>query len=208
MRMQMLFAGSYTEGGDFRDAAISGIVRFYRRVWEWVTGEAKTNGTFVLTDEDKARRTVHKAIKRLSDDLPVLGFNTAIAALMGALNTLRDCHLSPQVHQEVARLYVLILAPIAPFLAEELWEQLGGSFSVHQQAWPHYDPVLIVDELITLPIQINGKLRARIEVAAEANEDEVVQQALAAPEVQKHLAGKPISKTFYAPGRLLNIVTS
>ena len=109
--------------------------------------------------EDRARRTIHKTIKRVSDDLPVLGFNTSIAALMGALNTLRDCHLSAPVHQEVARLYVLILAPLAPFLAEELWEQLGGSFSVHQQPWPKYDPALIVDETITLPIQINGKLR-------------------------------------------------
>jgi leucyl-tRNA synthetase len=206
MRMQMLFAGSYAEGGDFRDAAISGIVRFYRRVWEWVTGGAAANLAPAPADEDKAHRTVHKTIKRLSDDLPVLGFNTAIAALMGALNTLRDCRLSAQVHQEMARLYVLILAPLAPFLAEELWEQLGGSFSVHQQAWPKYDPALVVDEMITLPIQINGKLRARIEVAADASEDEVVRQALAAPEVQRHLAGQTIVRTFYAPGRLLSIV--
>jgi leucyl-tRNA synthetase len=115
--MQMLFAGSYTEGGDFRDAAISGIVRFYRRVQEWITSDAESRYAPNHADEDKARRTIHKAIKRVGDDLPVLGFNTSIAALMGALNTLRNCHLSTQVHQEVARLCVLILAPIAPFLA-------------------------------------------------------------------------------------------
>jgi leucyl-tRNA synthetase len=207
MRLQMLFAGSYTEGGDFRDAAISGIVRFYRRVWEWVTGGAAANLAPAPADEDQARRAIHKTIKRVSDDLPMLGFNTAIAALMGALNTLRECRLSAQVHQEMARLYVLILAPLAPFLAEELWEQLGGSFSVHRQAWPKYDPALVVDEMMTLPIQINGKLRARIEVAAEASEDEVVQLALAAPEVQRHLAGQTVVRTFYAAGRLLSIVS-
>ncbi|HTP08489.1 MAG TPA: leucine--tRNA ligase [Anaerolineae bacterium] len=204
MRMQMLFAGSYTEGGDFRDAAISGIVRFYRRVYEWVTSSAEAAP--VPADEEKARRTIHKTIRRMSDDLPVLGFNTSIAALMGALNTLRDCQLSAAVHHEAARLYVLILAPIAPFLAEELWEHLGGSFSVHQQAWPQYDPSLIVDEMMTLPIQINGKLRARIEVAADADEDEIVRQALASPEVQKHLGNKQIVNKIYAIGRLLNIV--
>jgi leucyl-tRNA synthetase len=149
---------------------------------------------------------VHKAIKRLGEDLPVLGFNTSIAALMGTLNTLRDCHLSPPAHREIARLYVLILAPIAPFLAEELWEQLGGPFSVHQQAWPKYDPALVVDERITIPIQINGKLRARIEVSANASEDEVKQKALTAADVQKHLIGKQIVTTIYAAGRLLNIV--
>ncbi len=206
MRMQMLFAGSYTEGGDFRDAAISGIVRFYRRVWEWVTADVEAGLASSPADEDQARRMIHKTIKRLNEDLPVLGFNTSIAALMRALNTLRECHLSPPVHQEVARLYVLILAPIAPFLAEELWERLGGSFSVHQQAWPQIDPALVVDELMTIPIQINGKLRARIEVPVSATEDEVKQQALAAADVQKHLAGKEIVKTIYAAERLLSIV--
>lgn len=218
MRAQMLFAGSYTEGGDFRDAAIGGIVRFYRRVWEWVTqyGEpaspdaqpAQHHGMLhsSISDDVKARRAVHKAIMRVGDDIPALGFNTAIAALMGTLNTLRECRLSLQVHHEVARLYVLILAPIAPFLAEELWERLGGPFSVHQQAWPKYDPALVIDEMITIPIQINGKLRARIEVPSGASEDEVKQHALASPEVQKYIEGKSITKTIYAASRLLNVV--
>ena len=204
MRLQMLFAGSYIEGGDFRDAAISGLVRFHRRVWEWVTQGASTSGS--ADDRDRAFRTIHKTIKRVSDDLPALGFNTAIAALMGALNTLRDCRLSPDNHRKVARLYVLLLAPLAPFLAEELWEHLGGSFSVHQQPWPRYDPALIVDETITIPIQINGKLRGRIEVAADTSEAEVTQQALAAPDAQKYLTDKRIVKIVYVPGRLVNLV--
>jgi leucyl-tRNA synthetase len=206
MRAQMLFAGSYTEGGDFRDAAIGGIVRFYRRVWEWVTEPSAASGQPAVVDEVKARRAVHKAIKRVGDDIPALGFNTAIAALMETLNTLRECQLSSQVHREIARLYVLILAPIAPFLAEELWERLGGPFSVHQQAWPKYDPALVIDAMITIPIQINGKLRARIEVPSGAGEDDVTRQALASADVQKYVEGKSIVKTIYAASRLLNVV--
>ncbi len=210
MRMQMLFAGSYTEGGDFRDAAISGIVRFYRRVWEWVTEGAATPSAAgrapVQADEDTSRRAVHKVIDRLSRELPSLGFNISIAALMDALNTLRDCRLSEPVHHELARLYVLVLAPIAPFLAEELWEQLGEPFSVHQQAWPQADPALVADEVITLPIQINGQLRARIEIAAGLSEDVVVRSALASADVQKYLKDKQVVKTIYVAGRLLSIV--
>ena len=204
MRLQMLFAGSYTAGGDFRDAAISGLVRFLRRVWEWVTHGGSGGGT--KADRDRAFRAIHQTIKRVGDDLPALGFNTAIAGLMGALNTLRDCRLSPSEHRAVARLYVLILAPLAPFLAEELWEHLGGSFSVHQQPWPQYDLALIVDAMLTIPIQINGKLRGRIEVPADATETDVTEQALAAPDVQKFLSGQRFVKTIYVPGRLVNIV--
>jgi len=138
--------------------------------------------------------------------LPALGFNTAIATLMETLNTLRECRVSLQVHNEVARLYVLILAPLAPFLAEELWEQLGGPFSVHQQAWPEYDPALVVDERMTIPIQVNGKLRHRIEVPVSAGEDEITQQALASAEVKRSIEGKQIVKTIYVAGRLLSIV--
>ncbi len=219
MRTHVLFMGTYTEGGDWRDAAISGVMRFYRRVWEWITQGAEAAPTPPDTtsrawepdqhrneDENKARRAIHKAIKRVSDDIPALGFNTAIAALMEALNTLRECRLSPTVHNELARPYVLLLAPFAPFLAEELWERLGGPFSAHQETWPRYDPALVIDEMITIPIQINGKLRARIEVPANASEDEIKQRALASPDVQKYVEGKSIAKTIYAAGRLLNLV--
>jgi leucyl-tRNA synthetase len=205
MRAHMLFIGNYSEGGDFRDSAITGIVRFYKRAWEWVTQGAAADGT--PGDEARARRAVHKAIKKVGEDLPALSFNTAIAALMETLNVLRECRLSPAVRHELARAYVLLLAPIAPFLAEELWERLSGPFSVHQQRWPAYDRELLVDETIVVPVQINGKLRSRIEVAATASEAEITDQALRSPGVQRYTADKQIVKTIYLPGRLLNIVT-
>ena len=207
MRAHMLFLGTYTEGGDFSDSAITGIVRFYKRVWEWVTSVGG-HPHARPEDEAKVRRALHKAIKKVGEDLPALGFNTAIAALMGTLNVLRECKLSTAVHNEIARTYVLLLAPIAPFLAEELWERLGGPFSVHQQAWPKFDPEMVADETIVIPIQVNGKLRDRIEVAVDASEEEIAQKALASPGVKKHIEGKQVVKTIYAAGRLLNIVVN
>lgn len=207
VRGHVLFMGSYVDGGDWRDAAISGVVRFYRRVWEWIT-EPALSETPQPDDTVAARRAVHRALKRVADDLPALGFNTSIAALMEALNTLRECRLTAAAHNDIARQYVLALAPFAPFLAEELWAQLGGPFSVHQQAWPRYDPALVAAETVVIAVQINGRLRARLEVPAAADENEVTRAALAAAAVQKHLENKAVVRIIYAPGRLLNIVAS
>jgi leucyl-tRNA synthetase len=205
MRAHMLFSGSYTEGGDFRDSAITGIVRFYRRVWDWVTRGAAEAGP--PDDAARARRALHQAVKKVGDDLPALSFNTALAALMEALNVLRECRLPPALHQELARTYVLVLAPIAPFLSEELWERLGGAFSVHQQRWPTYDPALLADERLVVPVQVNGKLRSRIEVPAAATEAQIAQAAQADPAIARHLAGQQVIQTIYRPGRMLNLVT-
>jgi leucyl-tRNA synthetase len=216
MRCHVLFMGTYTEGGDWRDAAIAGVARFYRRVWEWVTadltGLAKHPRREAEVGEDPsglntARRALHKAIKKVGEDIPALGFNTAIAALMEALNVLRECRLSAQAHHEIARTYVLLLAPFAPLLAEELWERLGGPFSVHQQPWPPFDPALVAEATIVIPVQVNGKLRDRIEVAVNASQEEITRRALAAPGVKRHIEGKQVVRTVYAVGKLLSIVT-
>jgi leucyl-tRNA synthetase len=214
MRAHLLFSGSYTEGGDFRDAAIPGIVRFYYRVWQWVSREAATDedpltsaGTADRTPgPERAQRAIHGAVKKLGEDLPALRFNTAIATLMETLNTLRGCALTNQDHAQIARTFVLLLAPIAPFLAEELWEQLGGAYSVHQQAWPIFDPALVSAELVEIPIQVNGKLRERIQVRAGAGEALVTGQALALAGMQKYLIGKQVKRTYYIPNRLLNLI--
>ncbi len=181
-------------------------MRFYKRVWEWVTQGATTEG--IPSEEDRARRAVHTAIKQVGEDLPALSFNTAIAALMETLNVVRDCALSRPVHDELARAYMLLLAPIAPFLSEELWEHLNGPFSVHEQRWPAFDPRLLVGEKIVVPIQVNGRLRSRLEVAASASEDEITNKALASPAVQKYVGDRQVTKTIYLPGKLLNIVAT
>jgi leucyl-tRNA synthetase len=213
IRGYVLFMGSYTEVGDWHDSNLPGVERFYKRLWEWVlSGTVQASptssepGSIEKADEDIARRALHKAIKKVGEDIPALSFNTAIAALMEALNVLRKCTLSFEVHTEIARAYVLLLAPIAPFITEELWERLGGPFSVHQQPWPTFDPRLVAGATVVIGVQINGKLRLRFEVAADATEAAITQKAFAAPELQGQLAGKQIIKSFYVPGRLLNIV--
>jgi leucyl-tRNA synthetase len=144
----------------------------------------------------------------VGEDLPALSFNTAIAVLMETLNVLRECRLPASVHNEAARVFVLILAPVAPFLSEELWERLGGPFSVHQQRWPAFEPALLAEAMMVVPVQINGKLRGRIEVPAEAGEAEITTEALASPGVQKHVGDRRVTKTLYLPGRLLNIIVA
>jgi leucyl-tRNA synthetase len=208
VRGYVLFMGSYTEGGDWRDSGILGIERFYRRLWEWISSYINLTSAPVLeqVDDDRAYRAVHQAIKKLSAAIPALSFNTAIATLMELLNVLRTYRLSGNGFTEIARTYVLLFAPIAPFLAEELWEQLGGSFSVHQQAWPAFDPHLAADETIVVPIQVNGKLRSRLEVSVNASEEAIRQAALASEDVLRHTADKRITNIIYVPGRLLNIV--
>jgi leucyl-tRNA synthetase len=206
VRGYVLFMGSYTDGGDWHDANIPGVERFFRRVREWVVGSLSATGSGNPDEETTARRTLHKTIKKVGEDIPALSFNTAVAALMEAMNELRRSRLSRDVHRELARTFVLLLAPIAPFMAEELWEQLGGRFSVHQQRWPAYDPRLAADETVVIGVQINGKLRARVEVPADAGEEAVRQQAFASPELQQQLSGKQVVKSFYVPGRLLNVV--
>jgi leucyl-tRNA synthetase len=205
VRMHVLFMGSYTEGGDWRDSAINGIVRYYKRLWEWVTSDA-TLDEAGDGDERMARRALHKAIKKVGEDIPALNFNTAIAALMETLNVLRRTRLPVGARAEIGRTYVLLLAPFAPFLAEELWERLGGAFSVHQQNWPTFDPRLVVDEIVEVPIQVNGKLRDRLGVAPDIAEAEIKQQVLARPAIRKHTQDRRIVRFIYRPGRLVNIV--
>ncbi len=113
---------------------------------------------------------------------------------------------TPAVRQAVQTL-VLLVAPFSPFLAEEAWERLGGTFSVHTQPWPKFDPALAADQTIEIIVQVNGKVRDRLKLLASATEEEIRVAALAAPGAEKYVAGKTIARTIYALGRLINIVS-
>lgn len=146
MRTYMLFMAPYEEGGDFRDAGIVGVRRFFNRLWEllgeWVTqqsAEPSCHDEHNPSIAEEARRILHRTIKRVTQDMESLSFNTAIAALMEALNGLRPLPLDSRVSREAARTLVLLSAPFAPHLAEELWELLGEPYSVHRQSWPVWD---------------------------------------------------------------------
>jgi leucyl-tRNA synthetase len=197
-RTYLMFLGPYEEGGDFRDSGISGVRRFLERLWLAVT-EARRDG-----DADVAvLRKLHQTIKKVGDDIPKLSYNTAIAAMMEYMNTLRKDQRAP--HREEAEPLVQLVAPFAPHIAEELWEFLGHDGSVFDAGWPAYDPALVIEDMVHLAVQVNGKLRGTMTVARGISQDESLKRALAESHIAKFVTGD-IRKVVFVPNRLLNIV--
>ena len=159
-------------------------------------------------------RITHKTIKNVHDDLGGMRFNTMVSALMEFVNFLNEpktkaALLKPEhaeLAQRTARTLVLLLAPAAPHMTEELWHQLGEEGSVHVAAWPAYDPELIKDDIITVVVQVNGKVRGQLVAAADASDDDLKAAAQADANVAKYLDGATIVKTIVVPRKLVNFV--
>ncbi len=202
-RTYLMFLGPYQEGGDFRDSGIAGPQRFLGRLSDAAEASVES-GASGFPDSD-VERAVHATIKQVTEDFESLSFNTAIAALMELLNVLRAAGRVPTLDE--IRPLVVMLGPIAPHLAEELWERLGGEPSLFDHApWPSFDPEKIRTDEVELPVQVNGKLRATISVARGASEDAVRAAALADEGVRRHAGEGEIVKVVYVPDRLLNLV--
>ena len=211
VRLYLMFIAPWDQGGPWNSRGIAGIERFVRRVWV-ITDETADipPGEVDAGVEAELKKSMHRAIKVVGDDLGAFEFNTMVARLMEYVNDLyqlreRGATASP-VWNEALRSLALLLAPSAPHLAEEVWERLGQSFSIHQQPWPEYDPALVVENTVEMAVQINGKVRDRIDTAVDAAEDEVVKQAMASARVREAVGDKEIRKVIYVPGRILNIV--
>jgi leucyl-tRNA synthetase len=200
-RTYLMFLGPYEEGGDFREQGIAGISRFFDRVWNaGVDGELAAG-----PPEGELEHRLHATIKKVSEDAAALQYNTAIAAMMEYLNTVRAGGRMAR-RSEIEPL-VALLAPFAPHLAEELWERLGHSSSIFSGAnWPAYDPQLAVAEEVAIAVQVNGRLRATIMAPRGAAEDEVKQMALAEEGVRRHTDRKQLRKIVFVADRLINIV--
>jgi leucyl-tRNA synthetase len=147
---------------------------------------------------------MHGTIRRVGRDIEELKYNTAIAALMEYSNHLQH---RDALHADEVRTLLLLLAPIAPYVTEELWEQTGGAYSVHQQRWPAYDEDLAREEEVSVAVQINGKTRDVIEVAAGSDEGSVVGRARGSERVSRHLDGQHVVRTIFVQDRLVNFVT-
>ncbi len=211
VRAYLMFLGPWEQGGEWDDRGISGVSRWLNRVWNLVLEPyAVKAGALNEKAHTELLRTAHQTIRKVTGDLERLHFNTMIAALMEFTNYLAKVKESGQVTdsawKEAIETLLLLLAPTAPHIAEELWQRTGRQYSIHNQSWPRWDEELAREEEITLVIQINGKLRDRISVPASITEDEAREKALASPKVRAHLEGKKINKVIYVPGRLLNIV--
>ncbi len=197
-RMYLMFMGPFTDGGDWSDTGIKGIARFVQRAWKGIAESNKTG------DQEKAhvQGLLHKTIAKVTAEIDAMRFNTAISALMELLNALEK---EESIAEETARTFTRLLAPLAPHLAEELWEALGGEGFVMEQQWPTYDPALLQSDTVTIVVQVNGKLRGELTVPADASKEEILSAAREVENVKKHLTGV-IRKEVYVPGRLVNVV--
>ncbi|HMJ17684.1 MAG TPA: leucine--tRNA ligase [Gemmatimonadaceae bacterium] len=197
-RTYLMFLGPYEQGGDFRDRSISGTRRFLDRLFASVQSMSGDGGP-----DHTVMQKLHQTIRKVGEDIARLSYNTAIAAMMEYINVLRKGERTP--HRDEVLPLIPLVAPFAPHIAEELWEQTGGTGSVFDSAWPSFDPALAVEDTIELVVQVNGKVRSRITVPRDIAEDAAVAAALADPTVARFVAGAP-KKIIFVPGRLLNIV--
>ena len=244
LRCYLMFCGRFEQGGDFIDTGIEGISRFLKRVWRLVVSwsensENSESQRIRISDTPKHRHTessessedplriMHKTIKKVTADIENLSYNTAIAAMMEWLNALEKKAAGSVTREEVENL-LLLLAPFAPHITEELWSRLSGDqvigrsgkknpenptarqpdnrWSIHQQPWPKYDEKLAKATTIELVIEVDGKVRDRVSVAAGVSEDEAKRLALASEKIKKYVEGKNF-KVIYVVDKLINLVT-
>jgi leucyl-tRNA synthetase len=203
-RMYLMFLGPYQEGGDFRDAGISGIRRFLDKVWalvETAGTEAQAHGGTGKPSPELVRM-MHRTIQRVTSDTASLDYNTAIAAMMEYVNALRDGTPTRDLLESLT----LLLAPYAPHFAEECWERLGHTTSVMDAGLPRFDPALAVADEVEFVVQVGGKVRSRLTLARGTPEEVAVAAALADPAVRKFTEGKQPNKVVFVPDRLVNLV--
>ncbi len=219
-RLFILFAAPPERDLEWNDQAVEGCYRFLNRVWRLVYDFVQTTGgvpqayarTEELTAEDKKlRRLVHNTIRRVTEDAGSrFSFNTAISAIMELVNGMYQYRDLPErnvgVLAEAMDTLALLLAPFVPHVAEELWQGLGHTGSVHRQQWPEVDEDALRAEEVTIILQINGKVRDRVEMPAGCGREEMEQAALASPKIADYLAGKAVRKIITVPGKLVNIV--
>ncbi|MEN6529231.1 MAG: leucine--tRNA ligase [Anaerolineaceae bacterium] len=207
-RAYLMFFARWDMGGPWSSGGIDGVMRWLRRVWSMVLEDA--NSVAAGTDDVKIlRRKVHQTLRSVTRDFEEFEFNTIISSLMELSNEM--VHLKPKVSQdpawkEAVEIYIQMLAPVAPHLAEELWLQLGLPYSVHTSRWPKVDEAAAAEDVITLVIQINGKVRDRITVPADVTEQQARETALASEMMKKFLEGRTPKQVIYVKGRLVNIV--
>jgi leucyl-tRNA synthetase len=198
-RTYLMFLGPYQEGGDFRDAGISGPHGFLHRLWDTVLA-AETRPM-----EAEIEQKLHATIQKVTEAVEALSYNTAIAAMMEYLNALRSG--GRVAEREAAEPLVVLVAPFAPHLAEELWERLGHTESVFGgDFWPGFDPAKAITDSVEFVVQVNGKVRSRLPMPRGISEADARDAALADGNVQRFMEGKPVRKTVFVQDRLLNLV--
>jgi leucyl-tRNA synthetase len=211
LRTFLMFAAPLELGARWDPQGVPATHRFISRVWnlvqEYLTADA------VSSDEASKKavlKPVHQMIKKVTDDLEKSHYNTAIAAMMECTNELyklRSDHFgNNEVWKEALGSLVACMAPFAPHASEELWHQLGHSLSVNHDSWPAYDEKYLVEDTISIAVQVNGKLRGDFQAAPDVSEADAIASAQALDKVKAHTDGHEIIKTIYVPGKIVNLV--
>jgi leucyl-tRNA synthetase len=201
-RTYLMFLGPYQEGGDFRDQGLQGPFGFLSRLWDTIVPVDELGST---APAGEVEQKLHATIKKVTDDVANLQYNTAIAALMEYLNVVR--HGGRHASRAEVEPMVPLVAPFAPHLAEELWQQLGHSESIFKgRQWPSYDPAKTVADTVEFIVQVNGKVRARMPMPRGVSQDEARDSALADENVRRFLNGDQVRKVVFVPDRLINLV--
>lgn len=207
LRSYLMFLGPFMQGGDFYDTGIEGMYRFLRRVWVLMTQRVELGEQ----EEEQITSAVHKTIKGVTRDLEEFGYNTSLAKLMELYNTITkgkgEFDAVPLTHTS-CKAFLQMLAPFAPHMTEELWNQKGYPDSIHRSVWPEYDEKYLVEERVTMAIQVNGKVRATLEVSVEDAQNQEKMELLSRndPRIQSWVQEKEVQKVIFIPKKILNFV--
>ncbi|MBS3734000.1 MAG: leucine--tRNA ligase [Phycisphaerae bacterium] len=204
-RLYEMFMGPLEASKPWNTQDVPGVHRFCHRVWRLIVGNEETPPLLGDRGDEELERALHKLIRKVGEDIQAMKFNTAIAAMMEFVNA---AFKAGAIGRDQAERFVLVLAPFAPHLGEELWERLGHGESLAYEPWPDYDEAMIAAETVELAVQVNGKVRGRVAVDADADEEAVIAAALADDKVATAVEGKTIVKKIVVPGRLVNLVVT
>jgi leucyl-tRNA synthetase len=209
VRSYLVFFAKWDMGAPWSHTGIEGTYRWLKRVWAMFM---EPSGPVTCSDETRKnlRRKLHQTLKQVTHDYENFEFNTVISGLMELLNEMSKAkeagaYGTPEWN-EVVDIYLRMLAPVCPHIAEELWAQTGRKYSIHTHPWPSVDEDAAREDEIVIPVQVNGKLRDRIMVPADATEEQIQSAALASETVKKFMEGKPVRKIIVAQKKLVNIV--
>jgi len=202
LRMYEMFMGPLEDTKPWNTSSIAGVRRFLERVWKLQDKLREDDETNTLIDI-KLNKLLHQTVKKVTQDIEKMRFNTAISQMMIFVNNLEK---EKKIIQDLFEKFLILLSPFAPHMAEELWQRLGHKKSIIFAKWPEYDKNLIQEDEIEMVVQINGKVRDKIKVLADISEQEAKQKALASEKVQKWLDGKEPKKVIYIKGKLVSMV--
>jgi leucyl-tRNA synthetase len=207
-RLYEMFMGPLEQVKPWSTRGVEGTHRFLNRAWRLIIDERSDVLAETLTSREPTAEELslmHRTIAKVGEDIEALRFNTAISALMEFTNAANKWTSMPRV---LADKFVLLLAPLAPHLAEELWQRLGHAASLAYEPWPKFDAKYLVSTTLEIPVQINGKMRGRIEVPSDADEQQVIELARADETVLRYLEGKELKRAIYVRGRIVNFVVA